>query len=586
MATRPISDLIATPAEALAGLSHTTLITPYLLRRTIFSLFPERFDIYVDSENGSDSNDGLTPETALATPGAIEWRDNIRVGFARGSFFREGINGVGGASDVWLDAYGTGPMPVFACDDVIEGTWTQPDPETYPNVWMQTLTHTVLAPNQYLSMWADDARMFWVEDLDALNDPPEVDQAGGYYHVATTVDATASESTTADFYIYSEADPNNDGVTYEYSSRPAGIRTGERWLVRNVRTRRNGSNDGSLILETNSEAELCLVEDGTKHNAFAAIGCAFRSCIAWKCDWPVRDGWSAFVGYVWDGRGYSVAFEGNVVVVEDHIFDWSLDNNRLPVGILAHNNSDEEGWDEVIIRDNAVYGAITGIEVNNAKVFTEARNYVGGCRFGVVSNADVWNSLDPYVEELEGRAVIRALSRNGRGVVSIEGARVFLRRGHQSGGAVYMPGDEPWSLTKSIIYRDGTGADGFGLLVGSGEDPASKGTVTQNIIRGSGGTGNGTLIYGADSVVENNVYYPFAMQFQGSAEFYPDWVTYEAGETVRDRNSVLEEPLVNDPANGDWTLDGSSPAIALGAGLERPNVAYTPIPTAEELEAL
>lgn len=43
---------------------------------------------------------------------------------------------------------------------------------------------------------------------------------------------------------------------------------------------------------------------------------------------------------------------------------------------------------------------------------------------------------------------------------------------------------------------------------------------------------------------------------------------------------------MTDPANGDFSLDPASPAIALGAGLERLDVAYTPIPTDEDLGAM
>lgn len=585
MANVPLSSLIATIAEAEAGVSRTALMTAYLVRRVIYTIFPEKFDIYVDSENGDDGNDGLTPETALATASAIPWADNIRVGFARGSLFRESIIGSNTVSDVWLDAYGTGRMPIFACDDVIEGTWTQPDPETYPNVWMQTLAHAVTDPNQYLSMWADDVRMYWVEDLETLNDPPTVDQAGGYYHVATTTDNTGQPSVNADFYIYSTTNPNGNGVVYEYSARNHGIQTGTRWLVRNIHTRRNGHNNGSLIIEAESEGDSCLGTDGVKHNIWCGPNSIVRNCIVWKSDWFTRDAWSGFVGYVWDGRGLKVTFEDNIVVVEDHIFEWSLANNALPVGFLAHNNSDEEGWDEVIFRRNAVYGAITGIEVNNAKLFTDDRNYVGGCRFGIVSAAARWDCVDPWIEELEDRTVVRALSRNGLGVVSIEGARIYLENGGQSGGAIYMPGSEFWSVTKSVIYRDGTDQTGFTILIGN-EVGQAAGRVTQCVLHGINGGGNGMLVYNANSVVEDNAYWAFAMQFQGSSNFFLDWDTYAVGETVRDQNSTMADPLVIDPANGDFSLDPSSPAVALGAGLERPNITYTTIPSIEELEAM
>src|SRR5690606_2334053 len=101
-----------------------------------------------------------------------------------------------------------GTMPTLDAADVIEGTWTQPDAENSPNVWTQTVNHSV-SSGQYLSLWRNGERMFPVSSLEDLDTPPEVTGAAGYYYVAT------SSGSSADFYIYSEADPNEDGAVYE-----------------------------------------------------------------------------------------------------------------------------------------------------------------------------------------------------------------------------------------------------------------------------------------------------------------------------------------------------------------------------------
>lgn len=535
------------------------------------------FDVHVDSVNGSDDNDGATPATALATLGAIELVEGMRIGLARGSVWREQIEG-NQVSGVTVGAYGSGKMPVLDGADVLDGTWTQPDADGLPNVWVQTVSHSVSATN-LLSLWKDGERMFWVSSTSALDDPPTIEGAPGYYHVA------AASGTSADFYIYSEADPNQDGAVYEASVRDYGIRTGTGWTVRGIRTRRQGHNNGSLILESGSVGEDCLGEDGVKHNIFLGPNSIARRCTAWKSDWPSRDGFTAFVGYADDGSGARVEFEDCAVLLEDEKADWAIANaGNYLTGIYAHTAGGEgQNWAEVVVRRCSVRGANAAIEANNADAFTDEQNYVLGARWGIISQAGAWTSVDPWVAEEGGRIVLRGLGAYS-GTATIEGARIYAERGHNH-GLVYMPTSQPWSLTRSIIFRDGTGADGWAMLIAN-SDNGADGDITGCILHTIGGTGGSSEPYGAGTV-ENNVYYNAAIQVRGSGgTHYPEWSQYEAGETIRDRNSVNADPLVADPANGDFSLDPASPAIALGAGLERLDVAYTPIPTHEELEAL
>ena len=90
---------------------------------------------YVDAENGSDDNDGLTPETALRGIDGIEFL-NTNPGdtilFKRGQIFRGCLHP---KRDVTYSAYGEGPKPVFcnAIDASDPNDWVKTDAE---NVWM------------------------------------------------------------------------------------------------------------------------------------------------------------------------------------------------------------------------------------------------------------------------------------------------------------------------------------------------------------------------------------------------------------------------------------------------------------------
>lgn len=90
---------------------------------------------YVDIENGSDDNDGLTPETAWRDINGIEFM-NTKPGdtilFKRGQVFRGCLHP---RQHVTYSAYGEGPKPVFcnSIDASDPNDWVKTDAE---NVWM------------------------------------------------------------------------------------------------------------------------------------------------------------------------------------------------------------------------------------------------------------------------------------------------------------------------------------------------------------------------------------------------------------------------------------------------------------------
>lgn len=534
-------------------------------------------DVFVDSVNGNDSNYGTYPDMALASIGAVTITDGLRIGVARGSYFREEINEPT-INNVTIEAYGEGAMPVFDCADVMEGVWTQPDSENLPNVWMQTVNHTVDITN-FLSLWKNGERMFWMSNTSSLNNPSPVTGAAGYYHVAHVA------SSSSDFYIYSEVDPNETDDVYEASTRDHGIRTGQFWTVRGIRTKRNGHHNGSLIIGNGTVAEDCIIEDGVRHNAFGSGSSTFRRCIAWKMDWPNRDPGTAFVGYMLDGSGNTITFEECSVLIDDAQADWAIaQNNYLLTGILIHTNGQPgEEFDKAVITQCTVRGANVGIEVRDCLEFEDTRNRVLGARFGIINWTPSWNSIDPWVAEEKERTILRGIAALS-GTGNINGARVYARRGSNH-GLVYMPNSLDWSLSNSIIFRDGTDSVGWCQLVCSVNN-GSNGDVTNCILHTIGGSGGSTEVFGAGTV-ENNVYHNMAIQLYGSgAIHYPEWIQYVTGETIRDRNSVNAPPLVIDPANGDFNLDPDSPAIPIGAGLLRPDAVYTPLPDPTELATM
>ncbi len=94
---------------------------------------------YVDKNNGSDTNDGLTPKRALKNYKQIHLTSGDTVLFCRGSFYREMLCICGGEQNapITYGAYGEGEAPTFcgSTDVSKESDWEQTERE---NVWRLT----------------------------------------------------------------------------------------------------------------------------------------------------------------------------------------------------------------------------------------------------------------------------------------------------------------------------------------------------------------------------------------------------------------------------------------------------------------
>lgn len=107
----------------------------------------ERYDYYVDSVGGSDSNDGLTPATAFATVEKYlsETTDTAgrltSVGFRRGQRHLPASNDYFSRAGKW-GGYGSGHMPFFDCSQPITSGDIEPH-GTHSNVYVVEVTHAV-----------------------------------------------------------------------------------------------------------------------------------------------------------------------------------------------------------------------------------------------------------------------------------------------------------------------------------------------------------------------------------------------------------------------------------------------------------
>lgn len=250
---------------------------------TIYTLF----DFYADSVNGSDANDGLTAATAKATLAAITalvgFQPNKRIGLARGSVWREQLiiglvtSRVNGTQ---IGAYGSGAMPlVDGSDPITAGSWSLAASQTL--TYQAAVTFTGALPGS------------GGEFRNVFENGKVLVQASSIANCEATAGScflSSYTAGTATLYIHPSdgSNPASNGKTYEYTNRyGVVILYGDTTVtslaqgaqVRNIRTRRQRCNDGSMVSYGRfSYFRACSIEDGHKHNALLAAGGLAEAC--------------------------------------------------------------------------------------------------------------------------------------------------------------------------------------------------------------------------------------------------------------------------------------------------------------------
>jgi hypothetical protein len=537
-----------------------------------------RFDYHVDSVNGSDYSDGKTPARAFRTIAKLETvlgssYDRKRIGLARGSYWREQIGGLGDwGSNVVIKAYGSGAMPVLDGADVVPAdSWAKTGALT--NVYDTSWVHEA-SSGSVISVWEDGVRLRWVASTALCDATP------GTYYVATV---TTSPSAV---YVHAtgSGDPDTNGKTYEISSREWGLMTGEigsNWLIEYVHTKRTTNGNGSLEAVNNCRVNWCLAEDGWKHNLFIGADSIADGCIAWKADYPNRSNATMFVGFTSDGSGKRVTFRRCVAICDPAIGEAARAASISVDGFYSHTTGAAKEWDAVIYEDCAASGVVTGFAAADCDLFTNTRNYAYDVNKGFLLGGTVHTAYDCKV--MEGPTVTHiGATETTAGTSTIEGMRHYCFDG-TSRGSVYAAGTATVTVTKSVLARDTT-ATGSSRIMVNGNAVGSQVNSSYNIITASTNT-TAYRITGTGSA-DNNVYWPATIDFNIGASSYTSFALYKAAELSYDQASVASDPLLVDPANGDFNVTGGSPAIAMGAGLERPNVTYLPIPSDVALAAM
>ncbi|HEY6861703.1 MAG TPA: hypothetical protein VI358_18200, partial [Pseudolabrys sp.] len=244
------------------------------------------FDFFVDSVNGSDARTGLTLAQSKQTLSAISTllgsQANKRIGFSRGSVWRERLSLTSNNNGTFIGTYNSGNIPEIRCDDIVpNANFSLTSGRT--NVYQVSLTvepDTVNGAAEWPGIWENGTALALSSvDLTANEGLP-----GTYWHG----NVTDLSSITVYVHPYGNTNPVSDGKVYEAAVRKSGIdafaATG--CLFKGIKGRRNYASYGSITLGRNCSAENCEAHEGNTHNIYYRAGCTLTNCLARDTFYP------------------------------------------------------------------------------------------------------------------------------------------------------------------------------------------------------------------------------------------------------------------------------------------------------------
>lgn len=533
---------------------------------------PPGLPVWYVSNSGDDFNSGRSPSTPFATIGRVmsEVSPGDTILFERDSYFRDSLL-ANGIQNITVGAYGTGRLPTFDCADILE--FFIPD-GTLVDVY--TTTVTVPSTGHHMSCWEDGVRLTWVDDAATVESTP-----GSFY-------ADPVDPTTFTLYIHASdsSDPETNGKLYEGAVRLYGVQTADGWVVSDIRTRRNLSNNGSFALEQGSTAIRCVAEDGVKHNFIAAGNTVIDSCIAYKSDDPTREGNLMFVAYTNDGSGQTVLFKNCLAVADPSQIAIAQSEGTSLQGFYAHTTGAGSEFDHVKFEYCSASNLLTGFGASEVDHIETEACYAEnvGQQFLMQLNTLLYTSTNDFIN------LDNSISGAGRGCTVdsptyvATGLRTYTPRGNID-GVLYLNSDDI-TISESTFYADVPSSYIYNIR---SLDSNSVFNMTDCLfvsIQNGGEIANAKMYNPQD--VDRNVYSGDAADFEVDATNY-SWVEdYLIGMQGNGLETSGFESVVTltNPSGGDFSVASATPGVPATTGVQDHSIVYTPILDYATIDAL
>lgn len=527
---------------------------------------------WVDSTNGDDGNDGASAEAAFATLGAAETAalahgNGVKIGIVAGtSSSRREMRGkldLSSLSGVQVRGVGvTDALPVIRGDDVIDGPWDDSTDraDAHTAVYSQSYSwESDVSNGCLLAFWDMGRRLTYVTSV------ANCQSTAGSWYMATAGSQTSSSPQTLYIHPFNSTNPNSDGKTYEGIKRIFGVRLGDNSQCHLVWTMRAGHNNGGLFQGRYSLAERALSSDSVRHQALLESG-TMRRVVGWSPASDTRTGQIHLEFYYNIVTGLSGTWD-TCIAVSDY-------NDKMDSGFGLHSNGSTY-YERITLKDSlAARSNIGGTDLNNLTV--QNTRLIDGL-FQTAVNGNGSAAIDNLYHSVE-----QLIAAGTHISVLLQSARPYVFNGLRLIAAFDSPSVEirqimlqtaanNVTINNSIIVDAITNPAGVKYAIWAGDGTVAL-ALANSIIDVSGASntdGKETRVRKNNSSIaytgENNVFWPggvddLVFQFVGVATYNGAPAFLTAVQPANETGSLVEDPDLGDPINGDWSASTSNGA--------------------------
>jgi hypothetical protein len=546
------------------------------------------FDFYVDSVNGSDSNDGLTAATAFATIGAVQtaalaFGNGVRIGLAAGSHWRESLR-MSAIRQCVISGYGNMNLglPRIDATNVYAGTWLSSVDRADANT--ATYSASFVQPNNFMHMavFENGTRLNYAASAALVNSTP------GTFFVSATLggDGTTSAGTHVIFiHPRGSTNPNSDGKIYEVTAREVCIELAsdgslsENTTIRLVHAHAAGGQIGGIRVRGQALIDQCLTTDHVKHQAIIGWG-EYRKCVSLRNMLDARTATIELEFFVDTAPGRTALWNKCVV--------WSLATTlqNTVSAFSGHVGGAGTPWDSVECIDCHAQNCTTGFSTMLAGQSSVTRLQATNCNVGVFDAATAgtlqvtdYFSLYNAVVSSDASAI-----RTARNVI-VEGLRVYtgpeLTSSLITQVRTFPEGNRSITVRKSACFFDSPDNANW---ISPGGSSTSAITMSDTLIESGSSGATRLAVLGSFSTaltydMQRNAYGTTnRLDFRVNNVLYLGAVNYLNAAVTNETGSVAVATMgFTDPANGNFNPTASG--LPAGAGLERPNISYVPMST-------
>lgn len=475
------------------------------------------FDYYIDSVNGSNSNSGRSPSSALKTISALpSITPSKRIGLACGSSWREQLTV--SAADVTVGAYGSGVRPVLDASDIIlNANFTKTAGKT--NVYETPIINFIMGGTS--AAWVNVFETGGPGDnatgqfLKFVADQTTVDSTAGSYTIAS-MSTAGGVPASGKIYIHTTdgTSPIVNGYIYEFSNRRAGLYyTAPRGRIIGIEGRKACSNSGAFALDGGDGSAFfvdgVLSRNNNDHAMFVSGGSTVQN--------------SVFLNSYWGGNSPNhLVFYENVGVgrsfySRNNIFQQDQNpGTAVPTCILSHAGS---GMNGSLYSTNDWFIAKNGLNLIGIFAQEVSKVVIDGA-----NASEIYQFVNVYTDlDMSNSQAVSAVASNtqiicqaGSLTLNLTTNKISTKNdAHQVGFGTNL--GITVNDTAGIYYKDTPNGSALDIFAGS----ASSGVTALNF--------NGTTFDGAITFI-------FPYNFSGSGATFTGGTTAPAANSYKNVN--------------------------------------------------